>query len=235
VPFAREQISVAAGFFVQGSTSAGIAIKSMTAQPGYLWSFPRPDHVAVGICAPASERTASSTLLAQSQAWIQGEGRHRRSELRPYSWPIPSIGSSAPGRAPASGRGWMLLGDAAGLVDPLTREGIYYALLSGVWAAEALMGPALKAPYVYQQRLDEEIHPELARAAALSALFFSPRFSALLVDALRGSERIRTVFQDLVAGLSLTEGSGAGCWQLGTGASLRVQFACQDGRVLLVQ
>ena len=36
----------------------------------------------------------------------------------------------------------MLLGDAAGLVDPLTREGIYYALLSGLWAAEAIAGDA---------------------------------------------------------------------------------------------
>src|SRR5262249_15816838 len=41
---------------------------------------------------------------------------------------------------------------------------------------------------------------ELARAARYKAEFFRPRFTRLLVDALNGSERIRDVMADLVAG-----------------------------------
>jgi hypothetical protein len=44
------------------------------------------------------------------------------------------------------------------------------------------------------------IHPELARAARLSRLFFTPVFSSLLVRALDRSAGIRDVFVDLVGG-----------------------------------
>jgi menaquinone-9 beta-reductase len=48
-PFSRAQLSVAAGFFVHECSDTAIAIKTMLDQPGYLWSFPRRDHLAVGI------------------------------------------------------------------------------------------------------------------------------------------------------------------------------------------
>jgi hypothetical protein len=44
------------------------------------------------------------------------------------------------------------------------------------------------------------LHPELARAARLSAVFFTPAFSALLVEALDESASIRDAFVDLVGG-----------------------------------
>ena len=44
------------------------------------------------------------------------------------------------------------------------------------------------------------MYPELSRAARLSRLFFSPRFSRLFVAALSESGPIRQVFADLVAG-----------------------------------
>jgi flavin-dependent dehydrogenase len=100
----------------------------------------------------------------------------------------------------------MLLGDAAGLVDPLTREGIYYALLSGQWAAEAITQSSERAPALYTDRLMAEIYPELRRAATLSQMFFSTPFSSLLVHALRQSASIREVFADLVAGAQPYQG-----------------------------
>jgi flavin-dependent dehydrogenase len=94
----------------------------------------------------------------------------------------------------------MLTGDAAGLVDPLTREGIYYALLSGQWAAEALLQSPIGAAAAYECRVQDEIYPELKRAAWLSGLFFSPGFSKAFVAALRESGAIREILRDLVAG-----------------------------------
>ena len=57
--------------------------------------------------------------------------------LEPYSWPIPSLSAAGFGSLTVSGPGWFLAGDAAGLVDPITREGIYFALRSGELAAQA--------------------------------------------------------------------------------------------------
>src|SRR6185369_17430801 len=97
-----------------------------------------------------------------------------------------------------SGPGWMLLGDAAGLVDPITREGIYFALQSGILAARSL---ATRDPSrAYADAVRDELHDELRRAARLKAGFFRPRFTSMLVDALNQSAGIRHVMVDLVAG-----------------------------------
>jgi geranylgeranyl reductase family protein len=199
-PFTRTDVSVAAGYFVHGIRSSAMAIRCMSEQPGYLWSFPRPDHLAVGICAPASARVNSSTLGSQARAWIHARGLHRATRLEPYAWPIPSAGFGSARQMRTSGPGWLLVGDAAGLVDPLTREGIYYALLSGQWAAEALAGAGTRPELDYDERVKQEIYPELSRAARLSGLFFSPAFSRLFGAALQQSDPIRRVFVDLVAG-----------------------------------
>jgi geranylgeranyl reductase family protein len=200
-PFLRSEISIAAGFFVHGPRQTEIAIRSMARQPGYLWSFPRPDHLAVGICAPAGGVATSRHLRAQSGEWIDSHGLDAGTELRSYAWPIPSAGFSSVDALQLSGNGWMLLGDAAGLVDPLTREGIYYALLSGIWASDAIAGSSRPAAaFAYAERIRDEFYPELSRAARLSGLFFSSPFSRLFVTALRESGPIRQVFADLVAG-----------------------------------
>ena len=126
---------------MHGARASAITIRSITQQPGYLWSFPRPDHLAVGMCAPATEASTSTDLLLQTREWIESHGLHDGTRLEPYAWPIPSVGFTKVDQMRAAGAGWMLLGDAAGFVDPLTREGIYYALLSGMWASEAIEGP----------------------------------------------------------------------------------------------
>lgn len=201
-PFARTELSIAVGYFVEGATSSDIRVMTTREQPGYLWSFPRPDHLAVGMCTAAAHRATSRDLRAQSRAWIHCHGFGHHTRLVPYAWPIPSIGSQSRRSITLGGPGWMLLGDAAGLVDPLTREGIYYALLSGQWAADALVATAGHgaAPH-YAAKVLAEIQPELERAARLSRLFFSPAFSALLVRALDQSDAIRAVFVDLVGGV----------------------------------
>ncbi len=196
-PFGRGDLSIASGYFVHGATSRDVEVEFLDHPPGYLWSFPRADHLAVGVCAQADVTTAAS-LQAQAAAWVSG---HVKGDVRleRYSWPIPSLTADALGREQPSGRGWLLAGDAAGLVDPITREGIYFALRSAEHAAASLMDRGDPARS-YAARLRAAIYPELARAARLKARFFRPAFSALLVRALTRSARIRDVMADLVAG-----------------------------------
>ena len=118
--------------------------------------------------------------------------------LEPYTWPIPSLAPDAWARARFAGDRWLLVGDAAGLVDPMTREGIHWALLSADLAASSIAGPAASARYA--ERLGAEVVPELVAAARLRSGFFRPAFVSLLVDGLVSSARIRAVMADLVAG-----------------------------------
>jgi flavin-dependent dehydrogenase len=53
-PFRRDQLSIATGFFAHGVTSTEIVIAFVADPPGYIWSFPRPGHLAIGICAEAT-------------------------------------------------------------------------------------------------------------------------------------------------------------------------------------
>jgi len=55
-----------------------------------------------------------------------------------------------------SGDGWAMVGDSAGLVDPITGEGLYYALRSAELCAEALLA---HRPEDYELRLEEESFP----------------------------------------------------------------------------
>jgi geranylgeranyl reductase family protein len=204
-PFAREDLSIAAGYFVHGRTAREIAVAFDDASSGYLWSFPRPDHLAVGICAQA-DRCTSAGLLAQARLWIDRHvAQATAGALERYSWPIPSLGEHALSRAPTAGPGWMLVGDAAGLVDPITREGIYFALRSGEMAADALAGGG-RPEVTYAARVRAEIQGELVRAARLRARFYQPRFIELLLKALGRSARIRAVMADLVAGRQTYQG-----------------------------
>lgn len=196
-PFERSQLSIAAGSYVDAPAISEIVIRFVDEPRGYLWSFPRPGHLAVGTCAQA-DASSTARMHAVTDAWLDryppAQGRPRRR----YAWPIPSLGVGDLDAEQPAGDGWLLLGDAAGLVDPITREGIFFAIYSGIVAAQALASgdPARH----YGAAVRDEMHDELRRAARLKAGFFRPRFTSLLITALERSAAIREVMTDLVAG-----------------------------------
>ena len=197
--FRRDQLSIATGFFVHGVTSQEILLELIADPPGYIWSFPRPTHLAIGVCAQAD--VANAFKLRQGVAeWISRRRLAEGARLQPYSWPIPSLSArDFEALKPACDR-CCLVGDAAGLVDPVTREGIYFALQSAQFAADAIAeeGPDVARRYI--DRVRDQIAVELARAARLKAAFFRPQFTSLMIEALRHSEGIRATMRDLVAG-----------------------------------
>jgi flavin-dependent dehydrogenase len=195
-PFERADLSIALGFFVRGATSDEVAIAFEDRPAGYLWSFPRRDHLAVGVCAQADESTPAA-LAPLASKWISHNVPQPQA-LERYGWAIPSLRESTLQHDSPAGTRWLLAGDAAGLVDPITREGIFFALESADAAAESLL--AADAARRYTERLRASIHPELIRAARLKATFFRPTFTRLLLRALRDSSAIRAIMVDLIAG-----------------------------------
>ncbi len=199
-PFERRQLSIATGFLAHGTSAKEIIIRTVSRPPGYIWSFPRPDHLAVGICAPADGVYTAGSLRDRTRRWMEAAGLATGRTLTPYSWPIPTLRGLDFERERPAGSRWLLVGDAAGLVDPLTREGIYFALRSGELAAEGVLNgsPAIGAWYC--DRLNAEIYPELRRAATLASGFFRPGFTNLLIDALAASPAVRKIMADVIAG-----------------------------------
>jgi geranylgeranyl reductase family protein len=198
--FRRDQLSVATGFYAHGVTSDEIVIEFVADPPGYIWSFPRPDHLAIGICAQADGGVSSARLRDIAAKWMTRTHIADGAECEPYSWPIPSLPPRDLESLQPAGPGWMLVGDAAGLVDPLTREGIYFALRSATLAADAIFSADAQSWTHYARVIREECGAELARAARLKNRFFRPEFTGRVVDALVRSASVRAVMADLVSG-----------------------------------
>ena len=164
---------------------------------GYLWSFPR---TIISRSGPAGRQRASSAALLQTTAGLVFAGTPSRAPAASarYSWPIPSLSEAELEAETPSGDGWLLVGDAAGLVDPITREGLFYALASAALAAESLMRDHAASRYAAQVR--RTIHSELRKAARLKQRFFRHAFSGLLLRALADSAPVRAVMADLITG-----------------------------------
>ncbi|HWM94396.1 MAG TPA: NAD(P)/FAD-dependent oxidoreductase [Thermoanaerobaculia bacterium] len=164
----------------------------------YLWIFPRPGGASIGI-AYTPERLSDGAARAALDAFLD---RHLPAGWRDlpgprYRYPIPVFGpwTLEAVRAGAARR-VLLVGDAAGLADPLTREGIRYGMLSGLWAAESMLAGT---PEAYPERLETELGGEMERAARARSLFFDDPIGQWMVPVCRYHLGIRRVLSDLLA------------------------------------
>jgi geranylgeranyl reductase family protein len=117
---------------------------------GYGWLFPRDNHVNVGLYTEDTEnRTGSGVSVptlnrARLDAYIAarcGAGCEVSSPVGQF------LGFGAAAYLPPANTRVLLVGDAAGFVDPLTGEGIYGAIRSGQAAASAVQAAlSVQAP-----------------------------------------------------------------------------------------
>jgi geranylgeranyl reductase family protein len=148
--------------------------------PAYAWSFPidGPGH--------AGRANVGFGLLRSSLAERQGDGSGRSALEGPLAALLPGQPADPPSlRAhplplstfrPRQPDGRVLLvGDAASLINPLTGEGIYYAVLSGKLAGEVAMNPGgAAAGAAYRRLLRRELGLHLTTTSVLSRLSRSP-------------------------------------------------------------
>ena len=147
---------------------------------GYGWIFPKGDHVNVGVGGWLHQGPRLRTHLARL-CGEHGIPRDALSEVRGYRLPL-----RRPGSSPARGR-TALVGDAAGLVDPVSGDGIYEALLSAQLAADSALDLVAGRTADFS-RYAEELRRVLALSAAASwraklALERFPRLSFALLQA----------------------------------------------------
>jgi len=133
----------------------------------YAWAFPKANHWSIGVKGPAPQSRALVHYLRQfMHCW----------HLAPVAGKLRYLAHMLPTRAPGTplvrGRA-LVLGDAAGLLEPFTGEGIYYALRSAYLAAEALTvaSGSDTSPRSYETAIETEIMPELTGARALQQVF----------------------------------------------------------------
>lgn len=139
-----------------------------TVDAGYAWVFPKRDHLSVGIL---STRHVCPNLQAKLAEYLQRLGITRIEKTERHGYLIPL----APRRSPLACGRVLLAGDAAGLVDPVTGEGISHAIVSGKLAAAALTEgrlDAAKVSLIYQSLLEKNILGELRAARFLAKILY---------------------------------------------------------------
>lgn len=126
----------------QSSPPAGdqVVMRFPSDVTGYVWAFPRPGVMNFGIASKLGQRT-SDDLRRVLLDFIRDHYEGSLPDAEHWTFfgaKIPILDQASWPGLRATGDRWALVGDAAGFVDPITGEGIYYALKSADLLADAL-------------------------------------------------------------------------------------------------
>jgi flavin-dependent dehydrogenase len=196
---ARDELEMTQGYFVP-QTADQILIKFLPEFEGYIWSFPRADHLSLGICG--SMQTHTSGELRGHLHRFAGSENIETSHAKFYSHVLPSPQVRTLSDRAVIGRNWALCGDAAAWVDPLTGEGLFYAMRSG-----EILGRSLSegCPEKYPARVRASFSLELEFAARIVRRFYRGSFlgtavTTRMVQFLQRNAVFRQLLSDLFCG-----------------------------------
>lgn len=195
---------------VQGITDAIEIHFARDILPGYLWIFPLDDGlVNVGLGMRFDQLKARGIRLRQAHlaATVSPFFRERfaRASLQGgiSGWNLP-LGSR---RRRVHGDGFVLLGDAAGLVNPFSGEGIGNAMWSGRLAAQAVQAAceagdlSARGLQPYATRLWQEVGPSLRSSHALQRLGRVRPLLDLVIDRASRNPQVRDWVAAMMAGV----------------------------------
>jgi geranylgeranyl diphosphate/geranylgeranyl-bacteriochlorophyllide a reductase len=192
-------LEVTLGYFVPIAEDV-IKVKFLKEFEGYLWSFPRADHLSVGICAKLGQNPTHQ-LRAHLDEFVRDE-KICMDGARFFSHVLPSPEAATLRGRRIVGKNWAMAGDAAACVDPVTGEGLYYALRSGDLLAQALMDAQ---PHTYPERMRAAFSADLEFAANIARRLFRGTFlggaiTTRMVQLLNHSPAFRDLIRDIFSG-----------------------------------
>ena len=178
-----------------------IDIQFFSGFEGYIWIFPRNNHLSAGICGKGEPAQA---LRARLEKYLAEKGISLKGSTF-YGHVLPSLEKPAWRSNRVAGEGWMAVGDAAGLVDPVTGEGLYYAVRSADLAAKVLLSESPHPVEEYRSELRREFTEDLEMASRLAKRVFLGKFiyadvPTRMIQFMRRSPTFNALMQDLFAG-----------------------------------
>ncbi len=214
VKFEAKDFAYALGWNVKDAQPpTRVDVKYLDEISGYLWLFPRHDHISYGI-ASGYQETTPARLKEKLLDYIETQDPAAAREIRSgngkatantnfYAAILPALDVTTWDHLSACNaeQAWALVGDAAGFVDPLTGEGIYYAIKSADLLAQAMISRVSDYDPIWRA----EFGAELRRASELSDRFYYGNFAGArlterMVQFAKRHRGVREVLRDLVAG-----------------------------------
>jgi len=186
-PLGNQNLTACFGFITEQCKDPSVATSQFLAGSGYIWAYPRTDHMCVGAGTWGDARGLEG-LVRRFIAQRFGELKI----LSRWSALIPFIHEPALFDRQCSGTVFAAIGDAAGHVDALTGEGVLYAL----WGARLLAQSLIEGePQRFDAAWRDTFGLELQRVAQMSLRFYRPQAMEMLFNL---ASRSRTL-SDFVA------------------------------------
>ena len=186
----RKNLGLAYGYLVTGIEKIPTTLKFVAEIPGYIWLFPRAKSTSIGI---GSELKYGIFLKKILDDFIHSNYPNVNLTSN-YAAMLPWATNPRFFTKSRSRDNCILIGDAAGFADPLTGEGILYALWSGKLAAEALAKNNLR---LYDQLWMGQFGNYLQERCKQRKQYFNPSFMEILV----ASQNLKTkvnLFKDKI-------------------------------------
>jgi menaquinone-9 beta-reductase len=176
--------------------------------PGYGWMFPAGDGtVNIGVGALSTMKGFSrlnlNRLLDSYRSQVRDSWSLGEPLERPRAWRLPMSTTTR------SGPGWVAIGDAAGLVNPMNGEGIDYGLESGILAADLFLADPATASERYDTEIGERFDAFLRTGRRFSFLIGHPRILRMGLRVAVGTQMAADITLAVMGNLVDSESPGA--------------------------
>jgi flavin-dependent dehydrogenase len=176
--------------------------------PGYFWLFPAGNgkaNIGIGLSKSYMKKEKRTLREIMNEVTQSEYFKERFSEAKqlekPVGWNLP-LGSI---HRENYGNGFMLLGDAAGLVDPFTGEGIGNAMVSGKYAIDVALKCKKSGDYSntaiaeYDELLWAEIGKELRTSTKLQSLARSRFLLNFVINRASRNEEVQNIISGMLS------------------------------------
>jgi geranylgeranyl reductase len=163
---------------------------------GYIWIFPKMDFVTIGL----GTKLGSLQIQKSLEKFINNHPKTKRliipKEMTLHSHLLPFISSPNFYKTPITGKNWVLIGDAAGHVNSITGEGIYYAMTGGKLAAKSYLEGDIS---LFEKYWREKYGGDLYYGSRLRDLFYNPKLIDIVINIGNKSSKMREILADIIA------------------------------------
>jgi len=182
---------------------------------GYLWAFPRINNLAVGIVSNYCRKTNVKDIEKRLLHFIERYYPEQTQKISVQGAYTPLFCADDSKNIRICDNNWALIGDAATFVDPVSGEGIYYAIHSAEILSQCILENELA---LYQPLCMKHFGQNLIKALQGLKYFYQPEFIEVMVQMAKESLSVRRIISDMMSGslnyLSWKEALRKGLYQI---------------------
>ena len=164
---------------------------------GYLWAFPRINNLAVGIVSNYCRKTNVKDIKKRLVHFIERYYPEQTPKISVQGAYTPLFCADDSKNVRICDKNWALIGDAATFVDPVSGEGIYYAIYSAEILSQCIVENELA---LYPPLCMKHFGENLVKALQGLNYFYQPEFIEVMIQMAKESLSVRRIISDMMTG-----------------------------------